>query len=328
MAPSALAQVLRQLPGSEDENLLVGPETTDDAAVYRLTDECALVTSLDFFPPIVDDPFTFGAVAAANALSDIYAMGGEPRFAENIVCFPRELDTSVLTDIINGSISKLKEAGASLVGGHTIEDSEVKYGLAVTGFIDPRKVVTNAGAKAGDALILTKPLGVGVITSTLKAGRIDDTAAEEAIASMTTLNRGASEAMVELGANACTDVTGFGLLGHAFEMAKASGVSFKLRSGDVPVFPGVLELVRNKKNLPKSIVTTMDFVKESLVLGDKVDEERKLVMLDPQTSGGLLISIAKDKAELLIEKLGEKGAAGAQIGEVARKDEDWSIRVE
>ena len=328
MAPSALAQVLRQLPGSEDENLLVGPETTDDAAVYRLTDECALVTSLDFFPPIVDDPFTFGAVAAANALSDIYAMGGEPRFAENIVCFPKELDVSILTDIINGSISKLKEAGASLVGGHTIEDSEVKYGLAVTGFIDPKKVVTNAGAKAGDALILTKPLGVGVITSALKAGRIDDTAAEEAITSMTTLNRGASEAMVELGANACTDVTGFGLLGHAFEMAKASGVFFKLRSGDVPVFQGVLELVRNKKNLPKSIGTTMDFVKESLALGDKVNEERKLIMLDPQTSGGLLISIAKDKAELLIEKLGEKGAAGVIIGEVVRKDEDWSIRVE
>lgn len=328
MAPSALAQVLRQLPGSEDENLLVGPETTDDAAVYRLTDECALVTSLDFFPPIVDDPFTFGAVAAANALSDIYAMGGEPRFAENIVCFPKELDVSILTDIINGSISKLKEAGASLVGGHTIEDSEVKYGLAVTGFIDPKKVVTNAGAKAGDTLILTKPLGVGVITSALKAGRIESSGAEEAITSMTTLNRGAAEAMVELGANACTDVTGFGLLGHAFEMAKASGVSFKLRSGDVPVFQGVLELVRNKKNLPKSIVTTMDFVKESLSLGDKVNEERKLVMLDPQTSGGLLISIAKDKAVQLIERLGEKGAAGVMIGEVARKDEDWSIRVE
>ena len=328
MAPSALAQVLRQLPVSEDKNLLVGPETTDDAAVYRLSEECALVTSLDFFPPIVDDPFDFGAVAAANALSDIYAMGGEPRFAENIVCFPRELDTSVLTDIIKGSVSKLKEAGASLVGGHTIEDSEVKYGLAVTGFIDPRKVVTNAGAKAGDALILTKPLGVGVVTSALKAGRIDDTAAEEAIASMTTLNRGASEAMVETGVNACTDVTGFGLLGHAFEMAKASGVSVELRSGDVPVFPGVLELIRDKKNRPRSIETTLDFVKESLRIEDKVNEVHKLIMLDPQTSGGLLVSIAKDKAGQLLQSLREKGALGVIIGKVVEKNEDWSIRVE
>src|SRR3990170_957785 len=221
MGHDALAQVLRQLPKVEDKNLIAGTEHADDAGVYKLTEELAVINTLDFFPPIIDDPYTFGQISAANALSDVYAMGGVPRLAMNIVAFPASLDLSILQEIISGSTDKLKEAGVILIGGHSIEDKEVKYGLSVTGFVHPDKVVKNSGAKSGDVLVLTKPIGVGIITSALKNRNISESDADESIISMKTLNNISSKIMVETGVNACTDITGFGLIGHAVEMADA-----------------------------------------------------------------------------------------------------------
>ncbi len=319
MEASALMQVLHQLPKTDDPALLVGTETSDDAAVYRISDDLAVVTSLDFFPPIVDDPYTFGGIAAANALSDIYAMGATPRFATNMVCFPRKLDTSVLLEILRGSTDKLREAGALLVGGHSIEDREIKYGLSVTGFVDPARMVTNSGAKEGDLLLLTKPIGTGVITSAVKAGRLSEAGASEAVSSMLALNRGASEAMIEVGVNACTDITGFGLLGHAFEMADASGVSMVIRSGDVPFFRGATELVLSRKNRPRAIASNMDFLKDRVEVSPDVTEAVELLLHDPQTSGGLLISVPRERAGDLRNGLEERGGDAFVIGEVTRK---------
>lgn len=323
-------QVLHQLPHVTDENLLVGIDTSDDAAVYRISDDLAAVTTLDFFPPIVDDPFTFGQIAAANSLSDIYAMGATPRFATNIVCFPRELDIDILAEIIKGSMDKLKEAGVLLVGGHSVEDKEIKYGLSVTGFINPRDITANKGARPGDRLILTKPIGVGVITSAIKAGKYTEEGAEKegVFESMKELNRAASEAMVEVGAHACTDITGFGLLGHAFEVAQASGVTMVIRSGDVEIFPPAVGLVGKKKNRPRAIETNREFLKNNIEISGEVDEALELLLFDPQTSGGLLIAVSGGKAGLMIEKLREKGVRAKTIGHVIEKRDGCSIRVE
>jgi selenide,water dikinase len=320
-------QVLHQLPHTKDKDLLVGLETSDDAAVYRISDDLAAVTSLDFFPPIVDDPFTFGQIAAANALSDIYAMGGRPRFATNIVCFPKELDLEILAEIIKGSMDKLKEAGVLLVGGHSVEDREIKYGLSVTGFINPADITTNKGARAGDALILTKPIGTGVITSAIKSGRHAPEEAEDVFLSMKTLNRAASEAMVEVGASSCTDITGFGLLGHAFEVTGASGVSMVIRSEDVRIFPKAAELVKKRKNRPRAIETNREFLKGYVDISEKVNESIELLFYDPQTSGGLLISVPAEKEPVLMERLKEKGVRASVVGKVLEK-KGWSIRVE
>src|SRR3970040_1036995 len=221
MGHDALAQVLRQLPKVEDKNLIAGTEHADDAGVYKLTGELAVINTVDFFPPIIDDPYTFGQISGANALSDVYAMGGVPRLAMNIVAFPASLDLSILQEIIKGSTDKLKEAGVILVGGHSIEDKEIKYGLSVTGLVHPQKVITNAGAKPGDKLILTKPIGVGVITTALKSGKIEPDEVKDAIDSMKAITDKASLIMQEVGVNACTEITGFGLMGHAMEMAEA-----------------------------------------------------------------------------------------------------------
>jgi selenide,water dikinase len=321
-------QVLHQLPHIKDKDLLVGVETSDDAAVYRISDDLAAVTSLDFFPPIVDDPYTFGQIAASNSLSDIYAMGGRPRFATNIVCFPKELDLEILIEIIKGSMEKLKEAGVLLVGGHSVEDKEVKYGLSVTGFINPVDITTNKGARAGDLLILTKPIGTGVITSAIKAGGYSSDEAEDAFDSMKTLNKAASEAMVEVGVSSCTDITGFGLLGHAFEVAGASGVSMVIRSGDVSIFPKAVELVKKKKNRPRAIGTNREFIKGNIEISEKVNEAIELLLYDPQTSGGLLIAVEKEKAKRLTERLEAGGVVPSTIGEVVEKEEGRAIRVE
>jgi selenide,water dikinase len=321
-------QVLHQLPHTKDKDLLVGIDTSDDAAVYRISEDLAAVTSLDFFPPIVDDPHTFGQIAASNALSDIYAMGGSPRFATNIVCFPKALDLDILAEIIKGSMEKLNEAGVLLVGGHSVEDREVKYGLSVTGFINPRDITTNKGARAGDVLVLTKPIGVGVITSAIKAGKYTEEAAEEAFAAMKTLNREASEAMVSVGANACTDITGFGLLGHAFEVAQASGVSMVIRSREVAVFPGAMELVKKKKNRPRAIETNKNFLKRNAQISEKVNPNLELILYDPQTSGGLLISVSRENEERLIEKLRDRSIKAGTIGNVIERRDGCVIRVE
>ena len=299
-------QVLHQLPVVKDKDLLVGIETADDAGVYRLSDDTAVISTVDFFPAIVDDPFTFGEIAAANALSDVYAMGGTPRLAMNIVCFPRGLPFDVLNEILKGSLSKLNEAGVLLVGGHSIEDSEIKYGLSITGFGHPDKIVTNSGARPGDALILTKPIGTGVITSAIKAGKMREEEAQAVFDSMRALNSHASACMVEFGASACTDVTGYGLIGHAMEMAKGSGVSIRIDAPSVRVFPGALQFVAKKSCRPRTLLLNREYLRPEVEVGASVPEGLELVLYDPQTSGGLLIAIREEEATAFIEKLREK----------------------
>lgn len=302
-------------------------ETSDDAAVYKVSDNLAIVSTVDFFPPIVDDPYTFGEISAANALSDVYAMGGVPRFATNIVCFPKDLSKEILSDILQGSADKLKEAGVLIAGGHSIEDKEIKYGLSVTGVIDPMKIVRNSGAKPGDVLILTKPIGVGIITSAIKRGAFNEEEAKEAFDSMKRLNRDASLAMVEARASAATDVTGFGLLGHAFEMADSAKVSFAISAKDVRFFPGATKLVRDKKNRPRAIGSTKDFLRGCVEVSPDVPEEVELLLYDPQTSGGLLVAMAKDRAKAFIDKLSLTGVEAVIIGAVEERNEKWVIKV-
>ncbi len=319
-------QVLRQLPKISDDKLLVGVDTADDAGVYQISDELAVVNTLDFFPPIVDDPFLFGAIAAANALSDIYAMAAKPKLAMNIVCFPKELPMEVLEDILKGALTKINEAGAILVGGHSIADTEVKYGLSLTGFVEPDRLTTNAGARAGDELILTKPLGIGVITSALKAGRMKEEDAGAAFDSMTTLNKGAAEAGAEVGVNACTDISGYGLMGHAMEMARGSGVGLVIDSGAVPMLPGALALAGDASNRPGSLKRNREYIEAEVRVAEGVDEVRELLLYDPQTSGGLLFSVPSKSSERLIEQLSERGVNAARIGSVV-EDKDEKSRI-
>lgn len=322
MEADSLMQVLHQLPKVEDPDLIVGNESADDAAVYRLTDELAVVSTIDFFPPMVNDPYDFGVITAANALSDIYAMGAKPSFATAMVCFPKKLSPDVLVTIMKGSIDKLKEAGIVIAGGHSIEDEELKYGLSITGTVHPDEVVRNIGARAGDKLILTKPLGIGVITSAIKADRLKEEDAAEAFESMRTLNKAASEAMGEVAVSACTDITGFGLLGHALEMAEGSAVALKIFSGDVRIFPEAERLVMKKKNRPRAIESNRAHIGDKVVFLDGVSEATRMLFFDPQTSGGLLISVCADKAELLLSAMEKRGVEGVLIGEVLERRPD------
>lgn len=347
MGHDALAQVLRQLPKVEDKNLIAGTEHADDAGVYKLTDDLAVINTLDFFPPIIDDPYTFGQISAANALSDVYAMGGVPKLAMNIVAFPASLDLSILQEIIKGSTDKLKEASVILVGGHSIEDKEIKYGLSVTGLVHPQRVITNAGAKPGDKLILTKAIGVGVITTALKSGKITSDDVQDAIESMKALNDKASVIMQEVGVNpvrslhtenheratqsgtfdtetsngvnACTDITGFGLLGHAMEMAEASGVSMIFKVKDIPFFPKALELVKKTKNHPKTIKSNREYLASNLRMSDDIKPEQANLLYDPQTSGGLLIAVSSEKSQMLLERLSAAKVSATIVGEVVEK---------
>ena len=299
-----------------DSNVLVGFETGDDAAVYRLTDELALVQTLDFFPPIVDDPFDYGAIAAANALSDVYAVGGRPISALNVAAFPRDLPLEIFASVLAGGMEKATEAGCSIVGGHTVDDREPKYGLAVTGLVEPGKQVTNAAAQAGDCLVLTKAIGTGVITTAHKNDLADPGPLAEAVKSMKTLNRGASEAMIAAGANAATDVTGFGLLGHLHSMMKASGTAASVNRSAIPVLPGVLELLE-KDVAPGGTHRNIESLEGHLVWDDGLPETDRLLLCDPQTSGGMLICIAAAKCDLLIRNLVEKETPYAVVvGEV------------
>lgn len=319
MGHDALAQVLRHLPETTDKNLLVGAKHADDAGVYKLTDELAVINTLDFFPPIIDDPYTFGQIAAANALSDVYAMGGAPRLAMNIVAFPAGLDLSILEEIIKGSTDKLKEAGVLLIGGHSIDDKEIKYGLSVTGLVHPQKVVTNAGAKPGDKLVLTKPIGTGVVTTALKREKIKPDEVMDVIISMKTLNDKPSVVMQEVGVNACTDITGFGLLGHAMGMAEASNVSMTFKIKDIPFFPKALQLVKKSANHPKIIKSNMEYLSPNVKKSDVITSEQANLLYDPQTSGGLLISVPSERLTQLIDRLSAAKILGAVIGEVTEK---------
>ena len=292
-------------------------ERAEDAGVYKLSDELAIVETLDFFTPIVDDPYTFGQIAAANALSDVYAMGGRPLTAMNIVCFPiKTLDISILREILAGGLDKMREAGVTMVGGHSVEDEELKYGISVTGIIHPAKVVLNSGARTGDKLLLTKPLGTGIINTALKGGVADEEAVSKAIRCMVALNSKASELMLEVGVNACTDVTGFGLLGHACEMVEGADVGMVIYSGLVPFFPEAKELAEMGM-VPGGLHRNREFRMNMVDIGEEVPDYLVDIFFDPQTSGGLLISVPSDKGEELLQNLHRHGInEAAIIGEV------------
>jgi selenide,water dikinase len=315
--PGYLFPLLGALPAPHDPNVLIGNATADDAAVYRIDDERALVLTTDFFTPIVDDPYDFGAIAAANALSDVYAMGATPISALNIVGFPDTgLDVSILGDILRGGADKAREAGIDIVGGHTIKTDEPIYGLAVTGMVHPNRIATNAGGKPGDCLVLTKPLGLGLITTAAKQDRDSAGAITEAIRLMSTLNRAAADAMATVKVHACTDVTGFGLLGHLRNLALASGCAATVRLSNVPVLPAAWPYAR-EGIVPGGTHANWRFMQDWVAYGDDVDKPSQLVVCDAQTSGGLLIAVAPDQLDALVRALGERRApAAAVVGEL------------
>lgn len=303
-----------------DPNLLVGASTSDDAAVYRLNDQIAIVQTVDYFTPVVDDPYTFGQITAANALSDIYAMGARPLLALNIIGFPvKLLSLDVLAEILKGGADKVKEAGAIVAGGHSIEDQEPKYGLAVTGVVHPDRVITNAGARPGDALILTKPLGTGVINTAVKGKLADDAARRAAIDVMTALNDRAARVMIASGASACTDITGFGLLGHLYELLAASGVGSRVFLKEVPVLEQVRPLA-SMGIVPKGAYRNLEYLKEWLRRDNNIDDVEMLILADPQTSGGLLMAVAAAQADQTVRALKEEGVTGVRIGEIIESD--------
>lgn len=322
LGPGALARVLEKIPKTQDPNLLIGYEGSDDAAVYKLTEDLAIVQTLDFFPPMVEDPYAFGQIAAANALSDIYAMGGDVKTALNIVCFPEAMDLNILGRILMGGAEKVKEAGGVLAGGHSIADSDVKYGLSVTGTIHPDKVFANNGCKAGDVLILTKPLGVGIVCTASRMGGASEAAMDLAVRSMTTLNRYASEVVRRFRVHGCTDVTGFGFLAHLCEMLGDS-YSAVVRQDQIPFIPQCPDYVeefyitaaaqRNRNHVKDKV----EFVSASFAMEE--------ILFDPQTSGGLLVSMDKEDAAAALKELRKLGLPCALVGEVTEKTEKTVI---
>jgi len=297
--------------------MIIGMERAEDAGVYKLSNELAIVQTVDFFTPTVDDPYQFGQIAVANALSDIYAKGGRPLTAMNIVCFPvKTMDISVLREILAGGLDKMREAGVILVGGHSVEDSELKYGLSVTGIIHPSKVIPNTGARTGDKLLLTKPLGVGIINTALKGGMANEATVDKAIRCMATLNSKASELMQKTVVNACTDVTGFGLLGHACEMIEDTDVGIIIGSAAVPYFPEAKELAEMGL-VPGGTHRNRQFRAHMVELDERVPAYLVDILFDPQTSGGLLISLSAENACALLDKMHKEGIDDAAIiGEV------------
>jgi selenide, water dikinase len=303
--------VLPRVPRLKDANVLVGFDTNDDAGVYRISPECALVQTTDFFTPIVDDPFTFGAIAAANALSDVYAMGGRPVTALSILCYPGKGDLDDLEAILRGGAEKMIEAGCAVVGGHSVNDDEIKFGYAVTGLIHPDRILANAGARPGDVLVFTKPIGTGVISTALKRGIAKHEHVQGAIRSMLALNKTACDAMLAAGAHGCTDVTGFGLLGHAREMALASNVTLEIDASSIEFLPGALDYARHGA-LPGGLHNNRAFAACAVAVQGEVDEHVLALLYDPQTSGGLLISVPEATAS---------GIPGRIIGRVAARAE-------
>lgn len=321
MGPGALAQVLRQsaLSTYSHPDLLVGLQTSDDAAVFRMSADLALVQTVDFFAPVVDDPFTYGAIAAANSMSDIYAMGGEVLFGLNIAAFPDDLPSSILAEIFRGGAAKVAEAGGVVAGGHTVTDPEPKYGLCITGTVHPDRILTKAGARAGDHLFLTKALGTGALTTAMKNQVSEDAHATGAIESMLRLNRDASRIARDMGANACTDITGFGLLGHGLEIANKSGVRIEIRAGAVPLLPGAYEsaeagqlpggMRRNREHFTVNSETGVS-------LAPGVDPLLDALLFDPETSGPLLLSVSPDRALALVAEFASADHPLWEIGGV------------
>jgi selenide,water dikinase len=322
LAPRDLAQVLGTLPPQPiNHNVLVGYESADDAGVFRLQDDVALVQTVDFFTPVADDPEIYGRVAAINALNDIYAMGGRPLTALAIVCYPQKESFEVLGQILRGGQLAMNEAGVIILGGHSIDDAEIKFGYAVTGVINPQKVITNGGAKPGDTLVLTKRIGTGAISTGIKHEKASQTAVEAALKTMTSSAAVASEVMVSLKAHACTDITGFGLLGHAYEMAQASDVCLVIEAERVPLLPDVLDLIAQGM-LTRGDKNNRVYVGDTVSIAENISREMQSALFDPQTAGGLLISIDKSKVEELMSKV----TGAAIIGEV-RERTDKLIQV-
>ena len=332
LSPAVLDAVLAKLPKQSDPNVLVGFDHADDAGVYQLGPGMALVQTVDFFTPMVDDPFTFGQIAATNALSDVYAMGGRPITALAHVCFPAGGDAAVLGNIMAGGLSKMMEAGCTVIGGHSVRDEETKFGYSVTGLIDPGNVLSNAGAKVGDRVLFTKALGTGVITTAIKKGAAKPAWAEAAIRSMTTLNKKAAEVIVgagnkrvrnkpataHTGIHTMTDITGFGLIAHAREVALASNVSLRLFAGKIPLLEGALECVR-AGHIPGGLLANREFAECVVGWQDGVEEDLKTILFDPQTAGGLLIFLAADSAAATLQALNTAGVPAVEIGEVLER---------
>ncbi len=311
------------LPKIKNDNLLVGLDTSDDAAVYKINEDLAIIQTLDFFTPIVDDPYMYGQIAAANALSDIYAMGGEPIMALNIVCFPVCLPIDILGQILKGGADKVIEANAVLVGGHSVDDNEPKYGLSVTGTVSPDRIISNSESKPGDMLILTKPLGSGILNTAIKADMLSEKIAKNTTTIMASLNDIAAKGMKSVGVNSCTDITGFGFLGHGYEMAKASNVTFQIQSAHIPIMEETIQYAEMGL-VPAGAYRNREYLKKEISFDSKVPTYMQDILFDPQTSGGLLISIAKEKVDLLVEFYTKNLKTDfAVVGEVLEKKENY-----
>ena len=296
-------------------------ERLDDAGVYQISDELAIIQTIDFITPIVNDPYSFGQIAAANSISDIYTMGGKPITAMNVVCFPsNSMDISVLREILRGGLDKMQEAGVALMGGHSVTDPEMKYGLSVTGVVHPDKLITNSGTRIGDTLVLTKPLGTGVLSTALKNRLVDDETFAPVVRSMTGLNKIAAEIMIDLGVHACTDITGFGLVGHASHLIQEGDIGIELDFKAIPVFSGVSDLLKNKV-YPGGLSRNRDFYSPSVEVMGKIPEYWLDILFDPQTSGGLLIALAPDASQKMVEQLHKLGINAAIIGKVTAQPE-------
>jgi selenide,water dikinase len=315
---------LHELPKFKNSDMLVGTETGDDAGVYRLRPDLAIVNTVDFFTPIVDDPYIFGQNSAANSLSDVYAMGGDPKTCMNIVCFPKgKMDIEILGEILKGGADKVKESGAVIIGGHSIIDEEIKYGMAVTGVIHPDKIFRNVGVQEGDVLILTKPLGTGIITTALKKGKASEESVGEAVKSMITLNAAASLVARKHPVHACSDVTGFGILGHALGMASGSGVTLVIESAKMPLLRRAASLAE-KGYITGGCKRNREYLNDKMAIDKSIREGLVEVALDPQTSGGLLIAVAKRHAAKLLEDLHNAGVAHAtEVGYATSLQKSW-----
>ncbi len=318
LSPVDLKDVLSVLKGPRPKRVLVGPETWDDAGVFRISPTRALVQTVDFFTPMVNDPFDFGRIAATNALSDVYAMGGTPATALSIVCYPESGDMEILREILRGGAETLKRARVALMGGHSVRDKEIKFGFAVTGEVHPKRIVSNAGARSGDLLVLTKPLGVGILATALKQRLLSEELVRVMTDQMTTLNRAAGEAMQAVGVSAATDVTGFGLLGHALNVARASRKTIRIWSAAVPILPGVLPLAE-RDVVPGGLNTNAVYAAPHVTFEENVPEALRKVFVDPQTSGGLLIAVRPSRGKELLRRLARSKVAAEVVGEVLPK---------
>lgn len=324
IGPGVLHNVLNNLPKFENPNLLVGFDTNDDACVYKINDNTVAIQTVDFFPPMVDDPYIFGQIAAANALSDIYAMGGNPAVAMNLLCFPSCLDISVMREILAGGYDKVKEAGAVIAGGHTISDPTPKYGLCVSGFAHPSEILSNSNAKSGDLLVLTKPLGIGIMNTAAKAELLSESKIKEVTSIMSTLNKYAKECTKGLDVHSCTDITGFSLVGHSYEMASGSNKTIEIFSDHLPVIDEALDYAK-MGIIPEGMYNNLDYLKDKFKLVSNIAQELQDVLIDPQTSGGLLISLPEKAAKEFLSRIESFTSDARIIGQVIDKSDKHII---